>query len=260
MGKQVGYRIRFEDVSSLGVTILKYLTDGSLLREAQSSPTLDRYSIVILDEAHERTLDTDILLGLLKETMKARSDLKVIVMSATLDSQRFQTYLDCPIVEIPGRVHPVEIFYTREPEPDYFEAAMRTCLKIHAFENPGDILLFLTGEEEIENMKLALEDGGKKMRYEHGELIILPLYSSLAPAQQQKIFTPAPGPSRPEGPQGRKIIISTNIAETSITIDGIVYVVDPGFSKQKVYNPRTRVETLLSAPISKASANQRAGR
>lgn len=257
---QVGYRVRFDDVTTTGVTVLKYCTDGTLLREAQTNPSLENYSVIMLDEAHERTLDTDILFGLLKEIMKARKTLKVIVMSATLDAGKFQTYFNAPIIHVPGRVHPVEILYTPKPEADYFEAALRTVLQIHATEEAGDILMFLTGEEEIDQMKKSLERDSASMRQKCGELMVVPLYSSLPPAQQQRIFDPAPGPSFPGGPAGRKVVVSTNVAETSITIDGIVYVVDPGFSKQKVYNPRSRVESLLVSPISKASAKQRAGR
>lgn len=260
LGEQVGYRIRFEDVSTPGTTLLKFCTDGSLLREAQTNPSLDPYSVIMLDEAHERTLDTDILFGLLKEILKARKSLKVVVMSATLDAGKFQTYFNAPIIHVPGRVHPVEILYTPKPEADYFEAAARTVLQIHATEPAGDILLFLTGEEEIDQMKKALERDSMSMREKCGELMVVPLYSSLPPNQQQRIFEPAPGPRYPGGPSGRKCVIATNVAETSITIDGIVYVVDPGFSKQKVYNPRSRVESLLVSPISKASAKQRAGR
>ena len=185
-------------------------------------------------------------------------------MSATLDAQKFQSYFNnAPLMSVPGRTFPVEIYYTPEPEKDYLEAAIRTALQIHACEDEGDILLFLTGEEEIEESckKMRLE-GDKMFRASPGsigELKVLPLYSSLPPNQQSRIFEPAP-PARGNGPPGRKIVVSTNIAETSLTIDGIVYVIDPGFSKQKVYNPRARVESLLVSPISQASAQQRSGR
>ena len=163
-----------------------------------------------------------------------------------------------PLLRVPGRLHPVEVFYTAAPEKDYVEAAVRTVVQIHAAEPPGDVLLFLTGEEEIEDAVRRIGRDGAAAG--GGPLAVYPLYSSLPPAQQQRIFDPAPGPSKPGGPPGRKVIVSTNIAETSLTIDGIVYVVDPGFSKQKVYNPRARVESLLVSPISRASAHQRAGR
>ena len=270
LGKEVGYSIRFEDMTEPGTTFLKYMTDGMLLREAMNDPDLNRYSTIILDEAHERTLATDILMGLLKAVAKKRSDLRLIIMSATLDAQKFQRYFSinkdspAPLFKVPGRTHPVEIFYTQEPEPDYVEAAIRTVLMIHRAEDEGDILLFLTGEEEIEDacrkIKIEADDLLNQDPDAVGPLICIPLYSSLPPAQQQRIFDPPPSRRNPDSPAGRKVIVSTNIAETSLTIDGIVYVVDPGFSKQKVYNPRIRVESLLVSPISKASAQQRAGR
>lgn len=262
LGDQVGYSIRFEDVTSQK-TILKYMTDGMLLREAMNDNNLNRYSTIILDEAHERTLATDTLMGLLKEVAQRRPDLKIVIMSATLDAQKFQSYFnDAPLLAVPGRTHPVEIFYTQEPERDYLEASLRTVLQIHASEPEGDILLFLTGEEEIEDAcrKIKLEADEMIREADAGPLTVYPLYGTLPPHQQQKIFEPAPSPHKKGGRPGRKCIVSTNIAETSLTIDGIVYVVDPGFSKQKIYNPRIRVESLLVSAISKASAQQRAGR
>ena len=262
LGEEVGYSIRFEDMTG-PKTILKYMTDGMLLREAMNDHELKRYSTIILDEAHERTLATDVLMGLLKEVVLRRPDLKLIIMSATLDAQKFQRYFnDAPLLAVPGRTHPVEIFYTPEPERDYVEAALRTVLQIHATEPEGDILLFLTGEEEIEDAcrKISLEADEMVREADAGTLKVYPLYGTLPPAQQQRIFEPAPPPRGKNKRPGRKCIIATNIAETSLTIDGIVYVVDPGFSKQKVYNPRIRVESLLVSPISKASAQQRAGR
>ncbi|KAG8203326.1 hypothetical protein GWM34_01453, partial [Candida africana] len=262
LGEEVGYNIRFENNSG-PKTILKYMTDGMLLREAMEDHDLTRYSCIILDEAHERTLATDILMGLLKQVSVRRPDLKTIIMSATLDAEKFQNYFNnAPLLAVPGRTHPVEIYYTPEFQRDYLDAAIRTVLQIHATEGEGDILLFLTGEEEIEDAcrKISLE-GDELVREQNcGPLKVYPLYGSLPPHQQQKIFEPAPTNPNPNGRPGRKVIISTNIAETSLTIDGIVYVVDPGFSKQKVYNPRVRVESLLVSPISKASAQQRAGR
>lgn len=263
LGQEVGYTIRFEDVTSKN-TVLKYMTDGMLLREAMNDHTLSRYSCVILDEAHERTLATDILMGLMKKIAQNRPDLKIVIMSATLDAQKFQEYFfNAPLLAVPGRTHPVEIYYTREPEQDYLEAAIRTVLQIHQDEPEGDILLFLTGEEEIEDAcrKISLEaDELLRERDDCGPLKTYPLYGSLPPQMQQRIFDPAPEALKKGGIAGRKVIVSTNIAETSLTIDGIVYVVDPGFSKQKLYNPRIRVESLLVSPISKASAQQRAGR
>ena len=260
LGEHVGYTIRFEDLTSAS-TVLKFATDGMLLREAMTDPFLERYSVIVLDEAHERTLATDVLMGLLKEVLSQRPDLRLVVMSATLDAAKFQTYFSgAPLLKVPGRTFPVEIFYTPEPERDYVEAATRTATQIHLCEEPGDILLFLTGEEEIEDVCRRLRAAADGFGPEVGPVAVYPLYSSLPPQQQQLIFSAAPAPRAPGGAPGRKIVVSTNIAETSLTIDGIVYVVDPGFSKQKVYNPRIRVESLLVSPISQASAQQRAGR
>ncbi|KYR01152.1 DEAD/DEAH box helicase [Tieghemostelium lacteum] len=249
IGEEVGYSIRFEEKTS-SKTFMKYLTDGMLLRESMHDPLLERYSVIILDEAHERTLSTDILFGLIKTVLKKRPDLKLVVMSATLEAGKFQKYFDnAPLMQVPGRLHPVEIFHTPEPERDYLEAAIRTVISIHKSEGEGDILVFLTGEEEIEDTCLKIQREVKNLRLD--PLTTLPLYSTLPIYQQSRIFEPS---------EHRKCIISTNIAETSLTIDGIVYVIDPGFSKQKTYNPRSRVESLLVSPISKASAKQRAGR
>jgi pre-mRNA-splicing factor ATP-dependent RNA helicase DHX15/PRP43 len=235
-----------------------------------NDPLLERYSTIILDEAHERTLATDILMGLLKSIVKKRSELKLIVMSATLDAEKFQRYFTIdpttptPLFKVPGRTHPVEVFYTQEPERDFVEAAIRTVLMIHRAEDEGDVLLFLTGQEQIEDAckKIQAEADDLEQKYPDsvGPLLCLPLYSSMPPAQQQQIFCKAPGPRQPGGPPGRKVVVSTNIAETSLTIEGIVYVVDPGFAKQNIYNPRVRVESLIETPISKAAASQRAGR
>ncbi|CAD7972915.1 unnamed protein product [Amoebophrya sp. A120] len=260
LGTFCGYSIRFEDRTS-AQTLLKYMTDGMLLREAMTEPTLSRYSCIILDEAHERTLATDVLFGLLKNIMPKRPDLKIVVMSATLDAEKMQTYFNnAPMINVPGRTFPVEIYYTPEPEKDYLQAALRTVLMIHNEEPAGDILLFLTGEEEIEYACRTMMQSARTTELEAGELKAIALYSSLPPHMQQRIFEPAPPARVAGGKPGRKVVVSTNIAETSVTIDGIVYVVDPGLSKQKVFNPRIKVESLLVTPISQASASQRSGR
>lgn len=207
MGEQVGYTIRFEDVSSPN-TILRFMTDGMLLREAMNDPTMSRYSCIVLDEAHERTLSTDVLMGLLKEVMLKRPDLKIVVMSATMDATKFQTYFaNAPMLKVPGRTHPVEIFYTPEPERDYVEAAVRTAVNIHQHEAPGDVLLFLTGEQEIEDVcsRIRLEADNLNSPDTVGPIAVYPLYSSLPPRQQQDIFNPAPPARRPGGPPGRKV-------------------------------------------------------
>lgn len=260
LGAQVGYSIRFEDRTSRD-TVLKYLTDGMLLREAMKDPDLKVYSAIILDEAHERTLSTDVLMGLIKTVMKRRKDLKIIVMSATLNAEQFQSYFDnAPLLSVPGRMFPVTIHYSKSPEHDYVEAAIRVVTDICRSEPPGDILVFLTGEEEIEETCGRLASITAASERVNGPVQVLPLYGSLPPERQQRVFGPPPKPLLQGGPPGRKVICATNIAETSLTIDGVVYVVDSGFSKQKLYNPRVRVESLLVQGISRASAKQRAGR
>ncbi|XP_010569458.1 PREDICTED: putative pre-mRNA-splicing factor ATP-dependent RNA helicase DHX16 [Haliaeetus leucocephalus] len=206
LGNEVGYSIRFEDCTSER-TVLKYMTDGMLLREFLTEPDLGSYSVIMVDEAHERTLHTDVLFGLIKDIARFRPQLKVLVASATLDTQRFSAFFDqAPVFRIPGRRFPVDIYYTKAPEADYLEACVVSVLQIHVTQPPGDILVFLTGQ-------------------------------------------PSP-----------QVVVATNIAETSVTIDGIVYVLDPGFCKQKSYSARTGMESLVVTPCSRASANQRAGR
>lgn len=260
LGAEVGYTIRFEDCSSES-TVLKYLTDGMLLREAMTDPLLSRYGCIILDEAHERTLSTDVLFGLIKQVLTRRQDLKLIVMSATLDAEQFKVYFNgAPLMKVPGRMFPVEIFYSPQTVDDYLSTSIAAVMHIHVNEREGDVLLFLNGEEEIEDACRKLSREAEMLGADAGPLLAIPLYSSLPPHMQQKIFDPAPAPRMAGGPPGRKVIVSTNIAETSLTINGIVYVIDPGFAKQKVYNPRVCVESLLVTPISRASAQQRAGR
>uniref|UniRef100_A0A8D3BPW7 Pre-mRNA-splicing factor ATP-dependent RNA helicase DHX16 n=1 Tax=Scophthalmus maximus TaxID=52904 RepID=A0A8D3BPW7_SCOMX len=253
LGNEVGYSIRFEDCTSER-TVLKYMTDGMLLREFLTEPDLASYSVVIIDEAHERTLHTDILFGLIKDIARFRPDLKVLVASATLDTERFSCFFDdAPVFRIPGRRFPVDIFYTKAPEADYLEACVVSVLQIHVTQSPGDCLVFLTGQEEIEACCELLQERCRRLGSKIAELLVLPIYANLPSDMQAKIFNPTP-------PGARKVVVATNIAETSLTIDGIIYVIDPGFCKQKSYNARTGMESLIVTPCSRASANQRAGR
>ncbi|KAF2719137.1 pre-mRNA-splicing factor ATP-dependent RNA helicase prp16 [Polychaeton citri CBS 116435] len=253
LGEQVGYTIRFEDKTGPD-TCIKYMTDGILQREILLDPELSKYSVVMLDEAHERTITTDVLFGLLKKTIKRRPDLKLIVTSATLDAGKFSEYfLGCPILHIPGRMYPVDVLYSREPVSDYLDEALQTVMHIHLTEAPGDILLFLTGKEEIDQSCETLFERMKALGPSVPELIILPIYGALPTEIASRIFEPAPS-------GGRKVIIATNIAETSITVDGIYFVVDPGFVKQSAYDPKLGMDRLQVTPISQAQANQRKGR
>ncbi|KAI0879407.1 P-loop containing nucleoside triphosphate hydrolase protein [Hypoxylon argillaceum] len=232
LGSTVGYAIRFEDCTSKD-TVIKYMTDGVLLRESLNERDLDRYSCVIMDEAHERALNTDVLLGLFNKILQRRRDLKLIVTSATMNSKRFSDFFGgAPEFTIPGRTFPVDIMFHRSPVEDYVDQAVQQVLSIHVSMGAGDILVFMTGQEDID---------------------ILPIYSQMPADLQAKIFDRAQ-------PGVRKCIVATNIAETSLTVDGIMYVVDAGYSKMKVYNPRMGMDTLQITPISQANAGQRAGR
>jgi pre-mRNA-splicing factor ATP-dependent RNA helicase DHX16 len=253
LGKEVGYRIRFEDCTC-DDTVLEYMTDGMMLRTFLGEPDLAAYSVIMIDEAHERTLHTDILLGLVKDVCRFRPELKLIISSASLAAEKFSMYFDnAPMFNIPGRRFFIDIYYAPAPEANPYEACVVTTLQIHVTQPPGDILIFLPGQEEIEQVREDLEKRTKGLMDKIGELLILPIYSSLPSDQQAKIFEATP-------PGARKVVIATNIAETSLTIDGIVYVIDPGLCKQKSYNPRTGVESLQICPVSKAAAMQRAGR
>ena len=253
LGNEVGYSIRFEDCTSER-TILKYMTDGMLLREFLNDPGLETYSVMIIDEAHERTLHTDILFGLVKDIARERTDLKVLISSATLDAEKFSAFFDdAPVFRIPGRRFPVDIYYTPEPVADVIAACVVTILQIHVTQDDGDILVFLTGQEDIEQCVEQLKDKQKKLGSKMRELFITPIYANLPTDMQAEVFKPTP-------PGARKVVVATNIAETSLTIDGIVYVIDPGFCKQNSFNSKTGMESLVVVPTSRASANQRAGR
>ncbi|GKV43458.1 hypothetical protein SLEP1_g50748 [Rubroshorea leprosula] len=255
LGEEVGYAIRFEDRTS-EKTQIKYLTDGVLLRESLSNPKLNQYSVIILDEAHERSLNTDILLGLMKRLIKIRtSNLKVLITSATLDGEKVSKFFsNCPVLTVPGKLHPVEILYSKERPTSYIESSLKTAIDIHAREPEGDVLIFMTGQDDIEKLVSKLED--KVRSLEEGscmDAIILPLHGSLPPELQVRVFSPPP-------PNCRRFIVATNIAETSLTVDGVVYVIDAGYVKQRQYNPATGMYSLDVVQISKVQANQRAGR
>lgn len=255
LGGIIGYAIRFEDCTSPH-TRIKYMTDGVLLRESLNDPELNKYSAIIMDEAHERSLNTDVLFGVLRKVVARRSDLKLIVTSATLSADVFSSFFGgVPVFRIPGRTFPVETYFAKAVQDDYVMAAVKQTLQIHFNSPPGDILIFMTGQEDIEGTCQVLAEKMEKLSEdkESPPLLVLPMYSQLPADLQAKIFDAAP-------PGIRKCIVSTNVAETSLTVDGIKYVIDSGFCKLKVYNPKIGMDTLLVTPVSKANANQRSGR
>lgn len=260
VGQEVGYSIRFEDVTS-AATRIKFLTDGLLLREALVDPLLSRYSVIMVDEAHERSLSTDVLLGVLKKIRKRRPELRIIVSSATLQAEDFLAFFKSngddqsigKIISLEGRMYPADILYSENPVEDYLEKAVQTVFDIHTKEPDGDILVFLTGREEIDTAVQAISERSAQLHPRAQTMMALPLYAGLSTEQQMYVFEPAPE-------ETRKVIFATNIAEASVTIDGIVYVVDSGFVKLRAFNPLTGIEALTATAISKASATQRAGR
>ncbi|KAK1822039.1 hypothetical protein LTR12_003563 [Friedmanniomyces endolithicus] len=265
LGQKVGYSICFEDVTS-AATKIKFLTDGLLLREALVDPLLSRYSVIMVDEAHERSLSSDVLLGILKKIRKKRPELRIVVSSATLQAEEFLRFFaghDAGddgaaenigrIVSIEGRAFPVDIHYLSEPCEDYLERAVQTVFDIHASEPEGDILIFLPGRDDIETAIEKIADRIPSLPTKAAKLLPLPLYAGLTTEQQLYVFEPAPEATR-------KVICATNIAEASVTITGITHVIDPGYVKLRVYNPTSGIDTLTSTPISRASATQRAGR
>uniref|UniRef100_A0A8H7NE43 Uncharacterized protein n=1 Tax=Bionectria ochroleuca TaxID=29856 RepID=A0A8H7NE43_BIOOC len=270
IGKEVGYSIRFEDVTSSS-TRIKFLTDGLLIREALVDPLLSRYSVIMVDEAHERSISTDVLLGLLRKIKRKRPDLRIIISSATLQAEEFLKFFSegpedtttgknnskenevATIISLEGRTYPIDILYLESSAEDYVEKAIKTVFDIHTQEGPGDILVFLTGREEIDTAVQAVSERASELDARQGTLQPLHLYAGLSTEEQMYVFDKTPDNTR-------KVVFSTNIAEASVTIEGIVYVVDCGFVKQRAYNPKTGIETLTATPVSKASAQQRAGR
>lgn len=253
LGQEVGYTIRFEDCTSSS-TVMKYMTDGMLLREMMTEPDLSSYSALMIDEAHERTVHTDVIFGLAKDLCRYRNDFRLIVSSATLEAEKFALYFDhAPIFRIPGRRYPVQIYYTKAPEANFLDASVITVLQIHITQPLGDILVFLPGQQEIEEVQEELQRRLRTCGKDIRELIVLPVYATLPSDMQAKIFEPTP-------PNARKAILATNIAETSITLNEIVYVIDCGFCKLNSFSPKTGMESLITVPCSKASANQRSGR
>ncbi|CAJ1065819.1 probable ATP-dependent RNA helicase DHX40 [Xyrichtys novacula] len=274
LGREVGYQVRFDDCTTQD-TVVKYMTDGCLLREILADSLLSQYRVVILDEVHERSLSTDILLGLLKKIFsdpaKATSGrsvpLKVVVMSATLDTDKLSAFLgDCPVFAIPGRTFPVTCTFGSAVGPkdiestNYVKEVVKVALNVHTTEMAGDILVFLTGQSEIEQACDLLYEKAESIDYRYDVydqtvegLLILPLYGSMPTDQQRQIFQPAP-------PRIRKCVVATNIAATSLTINGIKYIVDSGFVKQLNHNSRVGMDILEVVPISKSEAQQRAGR
>nr|WP_281420781.1 ATP-dependent RNA helicase HrpA [Alteromonas lipotrueiana] len=248
LGEKVGFKIRFSDNVSTD-SYIKLMTDGMLLAEMQQDRFLNQYDTIIIDEAHERSLNIDFLLGYLKQLLKKRADLKLIITSATIDPQRFSRHFDnAPVIEVSGRTYPVEIRYRPTSEMDndieQTEAIVAAVDELES-EAPGDVLVFLSGEREIRDTQDALE----KQHYRNTEVV--PLYARLSASEQNRIF---------QSHQGRRIVLATNVAETSLTVPGIKYVVDPGMARISRYSARSKVQRLPIEAISQASANQRAGR
>ncbi len=251
LGEAVGWKVRFTDQVG-DATMVKLMTDGILLAEIQTDRELRQYDTIIIDEAHERSLNIDFLLGYLAQLLPRRPDLKVVITSATIDPERFSRHFgDAPIVEVSGRTYPVEVRYRPLLEEDSTDAdrdqitAICDAVDELQKEGPGDILVFLSGEREIRDTADALEK--KKLRFTE----ILPLYARLSHAEQHRVF---------QRHTGRRVVLATNVAETSLTVPGIKYVIDPGFARISRYSHRTKVQRLPIEPVSQASANQRKGR
>lgn len=252
LGEAVGWKVRFTDQVNPDATFVKLMTDGILLAEIQTDRELRAYDTIIIDEAHERSLNIDFLLGYLAQLLPKRPDLKVVITSATIDPERFSRHFgDAPIVEVSGRTYPVEVRYrplleddSEDSDRDQITAICDAVEELQG-EGKGDILVFLSGEREIRDTADALV----KKNYRFTE--VLPLYARLSHAEQHRVFQPH---------TGRRIVLATNVAETSLTVPGIKYVIDPGFARISRYSHRTKVQRLPIEPVSQASANQRKGR
>jgi len=262
LGQEVGYQIRFKDYSTDN-TLLKLMTDGVLLAEIPHDRYLEKYDTIIIDEAHERSLNIDFLLGYIKRILPKRPDLKVVITSATIDVERFAEHFnDAPVITVSGRTYPVEIQYRpllqQSEEGNLGEAILNTLMEIEEAENAGehprlgDVLVFLPGEHDIRQASLLLRRS-EWVSSRGGRTEILPLYARLNSAEQKKIFNPS-------GNMGRRVILATNVAETSLTVPGIRYVIDSGLARVSRYSHRSKVQRLPIEKVSQASANQRAGR
>ncbi|OIJ67068.1 ATP-dependent RNA helicase HrpA [Streptomyces mangrovisoli] len=261
LGEAVGWKVRFTDQVDQDATFIKLMTDGILLAEIQTDRELRAYDTIIIDEAHERSLNIDFLLGYLAQLLPRRPDLKVVITSATIDPERFSRHFgDAPIVEVSGRTYPVEVRYRPLLEEDSEDAdrdqitAITDAVEELMAEGPGDVLVFLSGEREIRDTADALEKKknaprGAGVEWQRTE--VLPLYARLSHAEQHRVF---------QSHTGRRIVLATNVAETSLTVPGIKYVIDPGFARISRYSHRTKVQRLPIEPVSQASANQRKGR
>ncbi|MDE2049167.1 MAG: ATP-dependent RNA helicase HrpA, partial [Betaproteobacteria bacterium] len=273
LGEHVGYKVRFHDTVQPGASI-KLMTDGILLAEAQADPMLRAYDTFILDEAHERSLNIDFLLGYLHQLLPRRPDLKLVITSATIDAQRFAQHFasaqgPAPVIEVSGRLYPVQVRYrpieapaapagaapARQPAPrrgaperELHDAICDAADELWR-EGPGDILVFLPGEREIREAADALRRHLAAGPHKHAE--VLPLYSRLSQGEQERVFDPS---------SGRRVVLATNVAETSLTVPGVRYVIDSGLARVKRYSYRNKIEQLQVEPVSQASANQRAGR
>ena len=252
LGDVVGYTIRFEEFIDENKTKIKYMTEGILLRESLTDNELNMYSVIIMDEAHERSLCTDVLFGILKKIIAKRRDLKLIITSATMNSKKFSTFFgEAPIYVIPGRTFQVSYQYGKSTPEDYVDAAVKKTIEVHLQYPQGDILVFMTGQEDIEATCLLLKERLRQLGENVPKIVILPIYSQLPSDYQARIF---------QKTEHRKCIVATNIAETSLTLDGVKYVIDTGLCKLKVYNPKIGMDALRVTPISQANANQRGGR